>query len=140
MRPDAGTVDFVSSGLQLHFPRIYRQGWQFEQASGEVNWLREGDTLWLKGKKLALTGEVGNITGQFSVLTSKDGIEPRLSLLMGLENSHLPDALTFVPDQIMAPKAVEWLQQAFTQGDVKRTRFVLDQRLVKGASAVSKSR
>lgn len=137
--PTSGMVDFESNGLQLHFPRVYRQGWQFEQASGEVNWLREGDTLWLKGKKLALTGEVGNITGQFSVLTSKDGIEPRLSLLMGLENSHLPDALTFVPDQIMAPKAVEWLQQAFTQGDVKRARFVLDQRLVKGTSAATKS-
>ncbi|MEH6357380.1 MAG: YhdP family protein [Pseudomonadales bacterium] len=137
--PTAGRVAFESSDFQLHFPRIYKHGWKFDQASGEVSWSREKNILWLHGEKLALTSDIGKLTGQFGAMISKSGVEPRLSLLMGLEDSHLPGALTFVPDQILAPKAVEWLQQAFAGGEVKRTRLVLDQRLEKGASKISSS-
>jgi len=137
--PTAGLVDFVSNGLKLHFPRVYKQGWQFDQASGEVNWLREENSFWLKGEQLFLLGDLGEITGQFGLLTSTNGIEPRLSLLIGLKDSQLPDALTLVPDRILSTKAIEWLQQAFVDGDAPYTRFILDQQLKKGAPAVSKS-
>jgi len=58
---------------------------------------------------------------------------------MGLENSRLPDAMTFVPDRAIKPKMGEWLGQAFSKGTVKYTRFVLDQALVKGAAETART-
>jgi uncharacterized protein (TIGR02099 family) len=139
LTPSAGSIDFVSADMQLHFPRVFSRAWQFDRAEGMLHWFREGRTLWMNGEQFVMTGEVGDITGRFSSLTSKDGFEPRLSLLMGLENSRLPDAMTFMPDKLLAPNVVQWLEQAFAQGNVKRTRFVLEQRLKKGAPAITKS-
>ena len=137
--PTAGRFALESDNFGLHFPRLYKHSWYFDDASGEVSWSRENEILWLQGESLALLGDMGELTGQFGALISKSGVEPRLSLLMGLEDAHFPEAMTFVPDQILAPKVVEWLQQAFAEGDVKRTRLVLDKRLEKGASHISSS-
>ena len=33
-----GRVAFQSQDFAMHFPKLYRQGWQFDEARGELNW------------------------------------------------------------------------------------------------------
>jgi uncharacterized protein (TIGR02099 family) len=134
--PQGGQVDFDSENLALQFPKVFSDIWLFKKARGVVSWQREGNAFWVNGRDLQLKGELGDITGQFGFVYAKGEFEPRLSLLIGLENSRLPDAMTFVPDVVIAPKVGEWLAQAFSTGNVKRARFVLDQALIKGAPQI----
>jgi len=137
--PLGGQVDFDTQNLSLQFPKLFSDIWLFKRARGVVSWQREGNAFWLDGKELLLQGEIGDVTGQFSFVNARGEFEPRLSLLMGLENSRLPDAMTFVPDRAIKPKMGEWLAQAFSKGTVKYTRFVLDQALVKGAAETART-
>jgi len=137
--PFGGRVDFDTQNLALQFPKLFSDTWLFTRARGIVSWQREGNAFWLDGKELLLQGEIGDVTGQFSFVNARNEFEPRLSLLMGLENSRLPDAMTFVPDRAINPKMGEWLGQAFSKGTVKYTRFVLDQALVKGAAETART-
>lgn len=137
--PEKGQLDFASKDLLLHFPRVFSESWQFDKAHGVISWIREGRTLWLSGRNLRMSGDVGEVIGSFRSLSSKDGLEPRLSLLIGLENSHLPDALTLVPDVVASPKLVSWLNQAFEKGDISSARFVLEQKVKKGSKPITRS-
>lgn len=137
--PEKGQVDIESQDFELHFPRVFSQSWQFDKAQGAVSWVREGRTLWLNGHDLQMSGDVGDVKASFRSLSSKDGLEPRLSLLVGLENSRLPDALTLVPDVVASPKLVSWLDQAFEKGGVSSVRFVLDQKTKKGSEPITRS-
>jgi uncharacterized protein (TIGR02099 family) len=137
--PESGEVDFVSDDFQLHFPQVFSNSWQFEQAKGVVNWVNENQTFWLSGHDLKLSGKLGEVTGSFRSLSGKDDLEPRLSLLIGLQNSRLPDALVLVPDEASSPELVSWLNQAFSQGDVSSARFVMDHNVTKGAPSISRT-
>lgn len=135
----SGQVNFYSDNLAMHFPRVFNDIWLFKRARGVINWQREGNTLWLKGRDLQLKGELGDVTGQFGFVSSRGEFEPRLSLLIGLENARLPAAMTFVPGVVIDPKVGDWLARAFSAGDVHRTRFVLEQSLVKGSPQVTRT-
>lgn len=137
--PLGGQVDFASENLTLQFPKVFSDIWLFKKARGVVSWQREGDVFWVDGRDLQLKGELGDVTGQFGFVYAKGEFEPRLSLLIGLENSRLPDAMTFVPDAAINPNVSEWLAQAFSTGDVKHARFVLDQSLIEGAPQITRT-
>jgi len=137
--PGGGEVDFDTENLAMQFPKVFSDIWLFKNARGVVSWRLEDSVFWLNGRNLQLSGPVGDVAGQFSFVSSKGQLEPRLGLLIGLENAHLPDAMTFVPDVVIHPKLGNWLAQAFSAGKVQRVRFVLDQAVTKGAPPVARS-
>jgi len=137
--PRGGQVDFDSENLALQFPKVFSDIWLFEKARGIVNWQRDGNAFWVNGRDLQLKGELGDVTGQFGFVYANGEFEPRLSLLIGLEKSHLPAAMTFVPDVVIAPAVGKWLTQAFSAGKVKQANFLLEQALIKGAPEITRT-
>lgn len=133
--PNAGLVQLNSKDFTLFFPKLYNEKWHYEQADGSVYWQNQGRSFWLQGRDLHLQGATGLIDGRFSLAAPKEGIEPRLDLLIGLRDAPAKAALTYVPDKKVSPALANWLDQAVIEGRVSQGAFVYSGSARKGAAA-----
>lgn len=62
-----GRVDFTSDRLGLDFPKLYSQGWQFNQARGVVDWQVEPRKIRVQSQRLQLAGDNIKANGRFSL-------------------------------------------------------------------------
>ncbi|MFC6632605.1 YhdP family protein [Microbulbifer taiwanensis] len=62
-----GRVELDGGAFSVHFPNLYGQAFQFEQASGTVTWAvdREANSVQVLSGPLQLDGALGDISGQF---------------------------------------------------------------------------
>ena len=85
--PTGGVVDFRSTNLEIHFPRLYSQPARFDEAFGVVNWRNKGRGVWLDSGLIRLLGSIGTVQGRFSAATPRDGAESRFEMLLELSNA-----------------------------------------------------
>lgn len=137
--PRGGMVDLETENFELYFPKLYSTQWQYDRARGIVSWQNQGRSVWLQGENLRLEGRSGKIDGQFSLLAPKDGTEPRLNLMIGLEDAQVKEALVYVPDKKVSPALVNWLDQSIRQAHVERAAFLYSGSVIRGAPAIARS-
>ena len=123
---DGGWVSFASQNLALHFPKLYRNGWQFDQASGALGWsVINNKQLNLHSSLIHLQNEHSNVHGQFNFIGSTPDTEPRLNILLGLEDSDARQVLSFAPDKRVNPELLAWLDQGIKGGRIEQAQFAL---------------
>ncbi len=134
-----GLVQLQTNDFRLHFPKLYSDGWHYQQASGEVSWHVEGKSVWLKGRQLRLADGNSRIHGQFDLDATKNGAEPRLNLLIGMSGGELRDSLAYVPDRKLSSGLTQWLDKAIGPGEVDNASFTYSGSAVKGADTITRS-
>ena len=137
--PSGGMVDFSSNDFRLFFPNLYSEQWHYQQASGLVRWQNQGRSFWLDGDHLKLMGNTGKLEGKFGLAAPRNGIEPRLDLLVSMRDAPAKPALTYVPDKKVSPELLSWLTQAVQAGEVRNAEFVYSGSAAKGASEATRT-
>ncbi|HEY5717729.1 MAG TPA: DUF3971 domain-containing protein, partial [Motiliproteus sp.] len=125
----SGRVDLNSNGLWLSFPGLYRQGWQFERASGVVSWQRDEAEVRVESELLSLAAPALNANGRFVVeipTLAHPERHGRLILMIGMQDSDAAQAPLFVPDRIVNPGLFHWLESALHQGQLRYGGLVYD--------------
>lgn len=132
MQADAsgGKVVFGGHPLQLGFPMLYEQNWDFTDARGQVSWQLDGNDLWVIGEDLAVTLPLADaakpqdirVAGDFSFqLTPQD---QRFYLNLGLLPADLSAHHQLVPEKVLDDQLHDWLRKALQQGQVEQAGFL----------------
>ena len=84
-------------------------------------------------------GNTGKLEGKFGLAAPRNGIEPRLDLLVSMRDAPAKPALTYVPDKKVSPELLSWLTQAVQAGEVRNAEFVYSGSAAKGASEATRT-
>lgn len=130
-----GQVVFADHPLQLSFPKLYSTVWDFTHAKGVVSWELEGSELWVVGKNLAVTLPVQGlpaastraahqvqVSGEFAYFYGPN--DQRFYLNLGLLPVVAAAHKQLVPDKLLEPELMTWLNSALLAGQVKKAGFI----------------
>lgn len=124
-----GQVVFADHELQLGFPNLYTPVWNFSKAKGEVRWELEDQGLWVIGENLAVTLPVNstpassvNVSGDFAYFYGLQ--DQRFYLNLGLLPVDVAAHQQLVPDKLLEPQLLEWLNAALMAGKVNQAGFI----------------
>lgn len=141
LQPLRGRVDIPSQALDLHLTDLYRDGWSFEQASGQVYWAIQPDFYQLRLHNFKAQLDESRVTVDFAmrIPESDTDIEPNMSLLLGLDRAPMAMHQQWVP-YILDEEILDWLDSALVAGQLSNATFLLnghlDQPLAENASTV----
>lgn len=124
-----GQVVFSEQPLQLGFPELYTQVWHFSKAKGVVSWELEGDDLWVIGEDLAVVLPLDTVTNK-EIYVSGDfayfygAKDQRFYLNLGLLSADALSHHQLVPDKLLDPALLDWLNSALLAGKVSQAGFI----------------
>jgi uncharacterized protein (TIGR02099 family) len=121
-----GTLHLQSDDFSLHFPKLYRDGWQFTRADGRIHWqLRPGAAL-INSELLHLGDDSVSAAGRFSIdIPYAREQQTELTLLIGMTDSDGRQAQRFTPPREVGEALHHWLGQAIEGGQVRQAGFLL---------------
>jgi len=124
-----GQVVFANHSLELGFPELYSLVWDFSSAKGAVRWELEGDDLWVIGEDLAvvlaidpLATDKVYVSGNFAYFYGPK--DQRFYLNLGLLPTEAGAHRQLVPDKLVEPQLLEWLNTALQAGQVHQAGFI----------------
>ena len=142
MSADRGQIDLNSTDLNLQFPLIYPHGWHYPQAKGRVAWqIKHADgkaaELVVNSELLSLGRDKMQANGRFSVVVPFDKQQQaELTLMIGMKDSSVKDALSYIPASLVGESLTAWIENAALAGDLKEAGFVLRLGIKKDLPAV----
>lgn len=126
---EGGQVVFANHPLQLGFPELYTPIWNFSSAKGAVRWELEGEDLWVIGEDLAVVLPLDDIpannvyvSGDFAYFYGSS--DERFYLNLGLLPTKAIAHHQLVPDKLVEPVLLEWLNSALLAGKVHQAGFI----------------
>lgn len=124
-----GEVIFADHSLELGFPQLYSPVWNFSQAKGSVRWELEGEDLWVIGENLAVVLPIEElatknvyVSGDFAYFYGPS--DQRFYLNLGLLPTKALAHSQLVPDKLVEPQLLEWLNSALLAGEVHQAGFI----------------
>lgn len=123
---DRGMIRLHSQAFGLHFPRLYPDGWHYEQAEGEVRWWLEDGAVRVSGQQLRLKNANVNASGQFSLVLPFDPErQSDLVLLIGMTDSDGRQAPLYTPEKQIGSGLDSWLETAIKSGHLRQAGMLL---------------
>lgn len=120
-----GWLQLDAGQSSLHLVNLYTKPFELTRAQGFFAW------NWLPERELILVGDVDNILneGQEATLDLAMHIVPfehdYIDLVIGMKNSPLHLAKSYIPDLIINQNLVQWLNTALEQGDVTEAAMAI---------------
>jgi len=131
MSAKRGHIDLNSTDLNLQFPTIYSRGWHYPEARGRVAWQinyaqEQPVELLVNSELLSLSRDKMQANGRFSVVVPFDKQQQaELTLLIGLKETHVKDALSYLPGKLVGESLTTWIESAALSGRLQEAGFVL---------------
>ncbi len=133
-----GFVEIDSAeGFFMHFPKVYKEGFQFDRAQGQVGWSvsAEDNQVYVNSGQLTMSGTLGLVNGYFylDAPLQRDSRASELVLQIGLQDADALSHNRLVPF-VVPDSLVDWLDSSIVGGEVPTGSFVMQSYFGKGAS------
>lgn len=114
---DGGKLKLQANNTGLYFGGLFPKPLSLSTLSGELSWKKYTSGQWvLRGEHLIAANPDVGINAAFAIQFDKKQASPYFSLLAGYRVSSPMVVKNYLPVKIIAPKTVEWLDQAFLAG------------------------
>ena len=124
--PLYGKVILESAEFTLDFPRLFGSGWQYSEASGELNWQVTGEAVLLNSGVLSLGNQDVQAKGRFGLYLPFDLEEQiEFSLLIGLTDTDALQTELYTPPHQMGQELHDWLQESIKAGQVNQAGLLI---------------
>ena len=121
-----GALHLTSDRFDLHFPKLYPQGWHFNRADGIVRWELSPESALIHSELLHL-GEPGvSAAGRFSIDIPYDSErQTELTLQIGITDADAGLAQSFTPEHEVGSGLYNWLGNAIQAGAIRQAGLLL---------------
>ena len=121
-----GYVELDTKDFTLGFPKLFNETLQFDLASGKFEWQLTEENIYISGKGLSFSADVGEAVAEFHLLLPKVKSEqepPRLDLVVGLLDGDFIYRNKFLP-HTLDEKLLDWLDGNIHEGDIDKVGFI----------------
>jgi len=125
----AGFLHLDSSGASLRMPRLFAAPHTVSRLEGVVRWQRYADLFRIETDQLTVRSGQLDSRVRMQLDWPYQQASPWLDLQLTLSDLPLTGVSAQLPEKLMSPKMVAWLQTAFQAGTASNARFVLQGRL-----------
>lgn len=125
----SGYLHLESSRAALILPKVFPAALDVARLNGVVHWERYADMFRIESQQLHLESGPLSLDTRWQLDWPYAQSAPWLDMQMAMDEFPLADVAQYLPQKIMPPKAVTWLQQAFHKGTVSDARMLLQGRL-----------
>ncbi len=130
------------NGFSLHLARIFAAPWQYQRAHAQLLWAFDEEGFTLRSPYLQVTGEEGEIAGDFLIrLLTDPAEEDYMDLRVGLRDGDARFTGKYLPSLVpdFSDSLEHWLNTAIRAGHVNQGYFQYQGSLNKGAAPEARS-
>lgn len=130
------------TGFSLHLANLFAQPWQYQRAHAQLLWAFDDEGFTLQSPYLQVTGEEGDIGGDFLIRLVEDATqEDYMDLRVGLRDGDASFTTKYLPSRVpdFSDELEHWLSTAIQAGHINQGYFQYQGSLNKGAAPESRS-
>ena len=117
----------------FHWPTQFPRSVELERLKANIYWKRTAEELLIASPDWEIKTHDGEIRGQAAWRQPADGSSPMLTLVGGIQNGNAGNARNYLPNGLIGPGALAWLNRAFVAGHLRAQRCCF-----KGRCAISR--
>jgi uncharacterized protein (TIGR02099 family) len=128
LRGIAGSIDGTERGGHVtidtnlgvfHWPTQFPHALELERFKANLYWKRTDQELLIASPAWEIKTHDADIRGQVAWHQPTDGTSPVLTLVGGIQNGNAGMARNYLPNGLIGPDALAWLNQAFLAGHLR---------------------
>jgi uncharacterized protein (TIGR02099 family) len=138
----AGELRLASEGFSLHLDKLFPEPWAYHKAGALLRWQLDEAAFSLSAPYLRVTGEEGELGGDFMIRLAKDpAVEDYMDLRVGLRDGDARFTGKYLPTRTPAMSAAlsDWLQTAIQGGNIDEGWFQYQGSVQRDATPESRS-
>ena len=125
----SGNLYLQSSRASLVIPKLFPAALEIEHLDGVVHWQRYAEMFRIESKRLTMNSASLGLVTRWQLDWPYAQSSPWLDMQLALDDLPIAEVRRFLPEKIMPPRAVAWLQQALVSGTATDARVLLQGRL-----------
>jgi uncharacterized protein (TIGR02099 family) len=114
-----GQVIIDTNAGVFHWPTQFPRSVDLERLKANIYWKRTADELLIASPDWDIKTRDGEIHGQVAWHQPTDDSSPVLTLVGGIQNGNVGNARYYLPNGLIGPGALAWLNQAFMAGHLR---------------------
>ena len=103
----------------FHWPTQFPRAVELERLKANIYWRRTPEELLIASPDWDIKTHDGEMHGQAAWHQPADDASPVLTLVGGIQNANVSNARYYLPNGLIAPGALAWLNQAFLAGHLR---------------------
>lgn len=119
-----GVAHLDAKQIVFELPRMFRAPLVAQTAQGDVQWQKIPAGWRIGSEELRVTTEDGNAQGRVAVTLPQDKSSPILDLEATGDQLRAASTSKYLPVNKLSPKAVDWLDHAFSEGLVREAHVI----------------
>ncbi len=138
----SGELRLDARNFMLHLDTLFPEPWRYSEAHARLLWQLDDEAFTLRSPYLRVSGEEGDIAGDFLIRLRRDpAAEDYMDLRVGLHDGDAAHTAKYLPTRSpgLSPALGEWLQTAIRGGRIHQGFFQYQGSLNKGADAAARS-
>jgi len=125
----SGYLRLDSSKASVSLPKVFSESPDLSHLAGVVHWQRYANSFRVESRQLRVASDQLDILARLQLDWPYEQASPWLDLQLALSDVPLEVVNKYLPDKVIKPKAVAWLNDAFGAGTASNGRFLLQGRL-----------
>ncbi|HED19379.1 MAG TPA: hypothetical protein ENI74_07760, partial [Gammaproteobacteria bacterium] len=125
----SGNLYLQSSSASLAIPKLFPAALELDHLDGVVHWQRYADMFRIESKRLTMKSSSLGLSTRWQLDWPYAQSSPWLDMQLALDDLQIEDVRRYLPEKVMPPKAVAWLQKALVSGTATDARLLLQGRL-----------
>ncbi|MDT8388063.1 MAG: YhdP family protein [Thiogranum sp.] len=125
----SGFLHLDSGSSSLRMPNLFSEPLQLSQLAGTLGWERYAESFRIRSDAIEIESGALAATARLRLDWPYRDASPWIDLQVAGDSLPLDQFHHYLPDQVMRPKAMNWLQKALQQGSVHNLRFLLQGRV-----------
>jgi uncharacterized protein (TIGR02099 family) len=114
-----GQVTIDTNAGVFHWPTQFPRSVELERLKANIYWKRSAAELLIASPDWEIKTHDGEIHGQVAWHQPTDDSSPVLTLVGGIQNGNAGNARYYLPNGLIGPGALAWLNQAFVAGRLR---------------------
>jgi len=114
-----GQVIIDTRAGTFHWPTQFPRSVELERLRANIYWKRTAEELLIASPDWEIKIHDGDIRGQMAWHQPADNSSPTLTLVGGIQNGNAGNARYYLPNGLIGPNALAWLNQAFIAGHLR---------------------
>ena len=122
---NGGRIDLDAAGGHIAWPAQWSEPVDLETANAVIYWQYNAEGLLLATPGLVLTTHDAQLHARLALRLPRNGDSPNLTLAAQLDDGNVAAAHRYLPKAVIAPKTMEWLNQALVAGGLSHADIAL---------------
>lgn len=122
---NGGRIDLDAAGGHIAWPAQWSEPVDLETANAVIYWQYNAEGLLLATPGLVLTTHDAQLHARLALRLPRNGDSPNLTLAAQLDDGNVAAAHRYLPKAVIAPKTMEWLNQALVAGRLSHADIAL---------------